>query len=108
MAEFKRITAGGREIVIEPFKVKHLDAVARHAIPIIQDIQSGKPLTTVLARNVNHLIGLVTETGIVDQEWLEEQSPATLLDILAAVVEVNADFFIQTLPQQAAQDQVAG
>ena len=108
MNTLAKVKAGDRVITIEPFKVKHLDAVARHAVPIIQDIQAGKPLTSVLARNVNHLIGLVTETGIVEKEWLEEQSPAVLLDILAAVVEVNADFFMKTLPQQADQEQVAG
>lgn len=88
------IFVNGRELTIPALKVKHLPIVVKHALPLIKAVES-VGIVEAIAANIDHLIALVVELGVVDREWLEEQEPAVLLDILQALLEVNADFFIQ-------------
>lgn len=91
------VSAGGREIAVTPIRVRELPAFMRAVEPIIGMIAAGGDMAALLAHNADAVIeataiGARVERGFVDELELDE-----LLGMAAAVLEVNADFFVQRL-----------
>ena len=81
---------------ITPVKVRHLPAFLRACEPLATAIMAGDIQTAL----INHADDLITATALgadVDRAWLEDQTAEVLIDLAAQVIEVNIDFFVQTL-----------
>ena len=80
------------------FKVKHLPIVLKYFVPILKDIHEKgdtEPFSVILSEHIENIINAIVELGIAEREWLEDQPPSVLLDIIKEIIEVNADFFTE-------------
>lgn len=83
-------------MTITPVKVRHLPAFLRACEPIASALMAGDLQSALL----HHADDLITATALgadVDRAWLEDQTAEVLIDLAAQVIEVNIDFFVQTL-----------
>ena len=83
-------------MTITPVKVRHLPAFLRACEPIASALMAGDIHSALL----HHADDLITATALgadVDRAWLEDQTADVLVDLAAQVIEVNIDFFVQTL-----------
>ena len=81
---------------ITPIKVRHLPAFLRACEPIASALMDGDLQSALL----HHADDLITATALgadVERAWLEDQTADVLIDLAAQVIEVNVDFFVQTL-----------
>ena len=81
---------------ITPVKVRNLPAFLRACEPIASALMAGDLQSALL----HHADDLITATALgadVDRAWLEDQTAEVLIDLAAQVIEVNIDFFVQTL-----------
>lgn len=81
---------------ITPVKVRHLPAFLRACEPIASALMVGDLQSALL----HHADDLITATALgadVDRSWLEDQTAEVLVDLAAQIIEVNIDFFVQTL-----------
>lgn len=95
----KTIQHAGGEIVITPVKVKHLPAFLAAIEPVVRELGSGAPddLLGALATHAPNVIAATALGAGVSADWLGEQTPEVLVELAAAVLEVNMDFFVQVL-----------
>lgn len=99
----KTIQHDGRDIVITPVKVKHLPAFLAAIAPLLQQLgrQTGDSAQDVLLTALaTHGTNVITATALgagVDEVWLGEQTADVVIDLAAAVLEVNLDFFVRQL-----------
>jgi hypothetical protein len=101
----RRVTVGGREIDIEPLRMRHLPAFARAVAAPWPLIVAGEYLAVVVehAESAYAAIGIASQT---DRAFLEDLRPDEFLSLAAAVFEVNMDFFARAvLPAAAALGQ---
>jgi len=94
-------TVGGREIAAPPLKVRQYAAFQAVVQPIIGYMVNAAYLDAVTHQTEACCRTVVVATG-VDPEWLGEQDPDDLMRLLAAVCEVQIDFFVRRL--RPAQD----
>ena len=83
-------------MTINPVKVRHLPAFLRACEPIASALMAGDLQSALL----HHADDLITATALgadVERAWLEDQTAEVLIDLAAQVIEVNIDFFVQTL-----------
>lgn len=88
------LETGGRALTITPVKVRDLPAFLRAVEPLAGALAEGD----ILAALTHNAEGLIAATAIgagVDRVWLEEQTLDVLVELAAAVLEVNAGFFAQ-------------
>ena len=81
---------------ITPVKVRHLPAFLRACETIASALMAGDVHSALL----HHADDLITATALgadVERSWLEDQTAEVLVDLAAQVIEVNVDFFVQTL-----------
>ena len=73
--------------------------------PVVRDLGSEGPPDVVLAlaRHARRVIAATALGAGVEEAWLGEQTPEVLVDLAAAVLEVNLDFFVQVLAPRVAQ-----
>ena len=83
-------------MTITPVKVRHLPAFLRACEPIASALMAGD-LQSVLLHHADDLITATALGADVDRAWLEDQTAEVLVDLAAQVIEVNVDFFVQTL-----------
>lgn len=81
---------------VKPVKVKHLKEFTKKCAPVAQHLMDGK-FMELLEDHYDELIDAVAMGADVDRAWLEEQGADTLATLAFQIVEVNMDFFVQTL-----------
>jgi hypothetical protein len=92
-----RMEIAGRAIAVAPIRVRELPAFAAALEPLLTDLAAGLGVPEILAR---HAEALITATAIgarVERAWLDEQEADALIELAAAVLEVNADFFVRRI-----------
>jgi len=88
------VTVAERSFTIEPVRVKDLPQFLAALEPVAREVAAGDVLSAV----AKHTSGMIEATAIgsgADRAWLQEQTPDVLVELAAAVIEVNADFFVQ-------------
>lgn len=90
------ITIGDRTITVTPVKVAVLPDFLRAVEPIAADLSTGD-IMGALARPAENLIAATALGAGVERSWLDEQEVDVLVELAAAVLEVNADFFARRL-----------
>lgn len=102
----KTVHAAGRDIAIGPIKVRHLPAFLAALGPLATALLAQKPegarggadlWPSLLENHSQRLIDATALGADVELDWLREQDAEVLLELAAAVVEVNVDFFVQRL-----------
>jgi len=81
---------------ITPVRVGDLPAFLAAIEPVTRELAEGD-LMAALTRNAEQVIQATAIGAGVDREWLNAQSLDVLLELATAVIEVNADFFVQRL-----------
>lgn len=100
--EIRTETIGGRDIKVPNLKVRQLAAFGRAADPFMPLILTGDYLAVVTHHTDSVCEAVSIATG-VETDWLGDLDPDEMLRLVAAVFEVNLDFFAQRLlPQKAA------
>jgi hypothetical protein len=88
------VTVAERTFTIDPVRVKDLPQFLAALEPVAREVASGDVLSAV----AKHTSGMIEATAIgsgADRAWLGEQDMEALVALAAAVVQVNADFFVQ-------------
>lgn len=104
----KRVTIAGRGIELLPLRIRQLPAFSRAVSKVGPLLAEGR-LMEALAADGEGVIEAIAIAADVDREWLDGLYPDDFLDLAAAVVEVNLDFFGQRLRPalEAAQERLA-
>jgi hypothetical protein len=92
----KRITVAGREFALLPIKMGQLAAFSAAVMPIAPFVLSGR----IMEAATDHYAAMQAALAIAakaEPEWLDDLSPEDFLELVAAVVEVNGDFFARRL-----------
>ncbi len=92
----KTLTVAGRELAIASVPVRDLQAFLAALEPVARELMAGDILPAI----VRHTDAVITATAIgagVERQWLEAQDAEALVLLAGAVIEVNADFFVQRL-----------
>lgn len=88
------VTVAERTFTIEPVRVKNLPQFLAALDPVVREVAAGDVIGAV----TKHTAGMIEATAIgagADRAWLGEQDAEVLVTLAAAVVQVNADFFVQ-------------
>lgn len=91
------VAVGGREVAVTPIKVRELPAFASVVEPLLQDITSGAGVAALMTRDVESLIKAVAIGARLERAFVDDLELDELLNLAAAVLEVNADFFVRRL-----------
>ncbi len=104
----KRVTIAGRDIDLLPLRIRQLPAFSRAVSKAGPLLAEGR-LMEALAADGEGVIDAVAIAAGVDREWLDTLYPDDFLELAAAVVEVNLDFFGRRLRPalEAAQERLA-
>lgn len=81
---------------LTPIKTKELPAMMRSLAPVLTEIQSCDVMTA-LAKNADAVIEAVSIGCRKSREWADELDLDELVQVAAAVIEVNADFFVRAV-----------
>ncbi len=87
------VTVADRNFTIEPVRVKNLPQFLAALDPVVREVAAGDVIGAV----TKHTAGMIEATAIgsgADRAWLGEQDAEVLVTLAAAVVQVNADFFV--------------
>lgn len=95
--EPRMVHAGGREIAITPIKVRELPAFMRAVEPLFAVAAAGAGVAEMMLHNSDAVIQSTAIGARVDREWIDGLDLVDLLLLAAAVMEVNADFFVRRL-----------
>lgn len=100
----KTIQHSGVDIVVSPVKVKDLPAFLAAIEPVVRQLGAssagGGAKDDLLRALATHAPNVIKATAVgsgVQEQWLGDQTPDVLVDLAAAVLEVNMDFFVQAL-----------
>lgn len=91
------VTAGGREVAVTPIRVRELPAFAAAVEPMLHEIASGTGVAELMTRDVESLIKAVVIGARLERAFVDDLELDELLNLAAAVLEVNADFFVRRL-----------
>lgn len=94
------LLVAGRAVAVRPVRVKHLPAFLAAIEPLARELAAGD-VYAALAHNAEALVAALALGAEVERAWLDEQDAETLVELAGAVLEVNADFFVQTLLPRA-------
>lgn len=89
-----QVTIADKTLDIQPIKVRELPAFVAAIEPVARKLADGD-LVAALAHNADRVIEATAIGAGVDRAWLDARTPEELLELAAAVVEVNADFFVR-------------
>lgn len=91
----------GHPMVIEvsPIRVGRLAAFVRAVSGILPELERAETLDVVslVINHTDHVIDTLVAAVGEDRELIEQLDLADVVDLMGAVVEANADFFIQRL-----------
>lgn len=96
MSEARHVEVAGRRFDIAPVRVGDLPAFLEAVGPVASEL-SGGDLMGALARHAGRIIDAVAIGAGVERAWLEAQTADVLVELAAAVMEVNADFFARSV-----------
>lgn len=92
----KILTIADRDITVTPVKVRDLPAFLAAVEPVAADLMAGD-IPGALVRNAENLIVATVIGAGVERAWMDAQGADALVELAAAVIEVNADFFARRL-----------
>jgi len=81
---------------IQPIKVRDLPAFIAGIRPIAAAFAS-RDVYLAFAENIEAVIIMTALGAGVTHDWLDAQTPDVLIDLATRVIEVNADFFTQSI-----------
>jgi len=96
MVTARNIEVGGQVLRIAPVTIGRLPEFLAAVKPVARELAEGDILDA-LARNADSVINAITIGAGCDRDWLDEQEPDALVALGSAVIEVNADFFVERL-----------
>lgn len=101
------VVVAERRIALLPLRIRQLPAFSRAVSKVAPLLAEGR-LIEALAADGDGVIEAVAIAADVEREWLDELYPDAFLDLVAAVVEVNLDFFGRRLRPalEAAQERL--
>lgn len=91
------VTAGGREVAVAPIKVRELPAFAAAVDPLLQEIAAGAGVAALMMSNPEAFIKAVAIGARLERAFVDDLELDELLNLAAAVLEVNVDFFVRRL-----------
>jgi hypothetical protein len=91
------VHAGGKSVEITPIRVRELAAFSRAVQPIAADLAAGVDIASLLAMHADAVIDATAVGARVEREFVLDLGLDDLLDLAAAVLTVNADFFVRPL-----------
>lgn len=89
-----RITIADRTLDLQPVKVRDLPAFLAAVEPIARELAGGD-LMGALVRQADRVIEATAIGAGVERAWLEAREADELVELAAAVIEANADFFVR-------------
>lgn len=92
--EPRRLTIAGVALEVGPLRVRQIPSFARAIAPAAGLLFAGDILAAVAEHGESLITAMAVATGM-EEEWLGGLTADEFLEIAAAVVEVNADFFVQ-------------
>lgn len=94
VVEPRVVTAGGKPVQVSPLKMRAIPPFTRAISPALGPLLAGDLLTAVGVGGESLISAVAIATG-EPEEWVGDLLPDAFLALLAAVVEVNTDFFAQ-------------
>lgn len=86
----RKLVIDGTPVQVGPFKARQFAAVQVAMRPLAKAL-SGSP-NALIAENLDDTLDLLAAGTDAAREWLADQDPDVLLDLLGEVLAVNADF----------------
>lgn len=92
--DVRQLLVAGKSVGIAPLKVRQIPAFTRAVGPVLAPLLAGD-LMSAVAQGGDDLVRAAAIATGESVEWLGELLPDEFLTLLANVIEVNADFFVQ-------------
>jgi hypothetical protein len=97
--EPREIEIAGRKLSITPLKMREVPGFTKAIAPAMSHLVTGN-LNGALLWHAEAVIGATAIGARVDRGWIDGLDPDVFLPLVAAVFEVNTDFFARlVLPQ---------
>lgn len=96
------VEAGGKTIAITPIRVKELPAFMRAVESLFGAAASGADIAALLALNTDAVIEAAAIGARQPRSFIDSLDLDELIDVAAAVLEVNADFFARRVAPRLA------
>lgn len=88
-----KVDVAGERLCILPIKTRELPPMMKAVAPILGEIQNGDILGA-LAANADSLVAAVAIGSRKDRAWVDDLEIDDLVALAGAVMEANADFFV--------------
>jgi len=96
--ETREVTVGGETVQVGALKMRQLSRVARHASGLVKFFKGeGIDFEGLLTEGAEDLIAALAAATDKPIEWIGELNLDETVRLTRTVVEVNADFFAQTV-----------
>lgn len=96
-----KVSVGGRELVVTPIKMKHLQAFAKAVQPVANDLievmNGDGDFVALVAANADKLIDAVAIGSGASVDDIGDLNADDFVQLATAVVSVNTDFFVRNL-----------
>jgi hypothetical protein len=98
----RTLAVGGREVTLTPLKVRQFPAVLRAVRPILGALAERSDADAIIgtycdnAEGINQALAAISS---LTEAEINELSLEDAVSLFAAALEVNRDFFTQTLPR---------
>lgn len=100
----RQIEVGGKSVGIMPLRVRQIPAFVREIGPAGSLLMAGRVADAVALHGDGIAAAMAVATG-EDEAWIGELFADAFLDLVAAVVEVNGDFFARRVAPRIAEMQ---
>lgn len=105
LGETKKKVVNGKELEIQPIKLKTFQQVMTHAGKLMPYMkkppedgrQMFELITILLDKEYDSCVQLIALLSGTEKEWVEELAIDDALQVLSWIVEMNLDFFINRL-----------
>jgi hypothetical protein len=94
--ELRTVRAGGCDVVVRPLTLRQLPLFARAVEPLLPALLSGQVIPALVA-DPDRLVAAVAAATALPEAEIRDLDPAEFVRLVAAVVEVNVDFFARSL-----------
>lgn len=91
------VTVGGRDVAVTPIRTRELPAFMRSVEPLFGLAATGAGVAEMVLHNADAVIQATAIGARVERDWIDGLDLAELLLLAAAIMEVNADFFVRRL-----------
>lgn len=90
------VTVADRVVAVPSLKVRQYAAFQKAVAPIMGFVMAGRYLEAITHQTAASCETVMAATG-VEEDWLGDLGPDQLMHLLAAVCEVQIDFFVRRL-----------